>query len=656
MAVIPLLCFISVYLLIYRSPERYDWRSSFILASIVWGVLLTVFTEILSLFRVLVFEWVIGLWSLSCLAALILLIRGRSYPRRNIKNSGIPRLPFVSLFGVIFIVLVIGLIALSAPPNNWDAMTYHMSRVAHWIQNKSVSFYPTPIQRQLYLSPWAEFAMMHFQILSSGDCLANLVQWFSMMGSTIGVTLIVRQLGGNTSSQILAAVLAATIPMGILQASGSQNDYVISFWLVSFVYCALQMRVWHAGRTCSVWAACSLGLALLTKGTAYLYAFPFMIWLLFSEFQRLRWKAWKSISFIIVFAAILNLGHYSRNLELYGSPLGPGSEGPSGEFKVLNAALTLPSLASNVIRNMGLHMSTPVDGLNSFVEGGITRLHTLLGMEVNDASTTWPGTEFHVPPLAPLEDFSGNPIHLLLVWIAMASLFIKRDLRRRRTLLCYFAASIAAFLMFSLCLKWQPWHSRLHLPLFVLLSALIAVVLSDTFSVRFVGVTGGILMLSALPWIFLNVSRPVMSPAHFVPILPSWIYGSRHIPLTESRSILTSDRTDQYFSIRPYLETPYREAADFVKSQKCLDVGLHMGGDDWEYPFWVLLQSDHGRKARIEHLGVRNVSAVKSSEYSTFTPCAVISLNAAHGEKHIHAGNVYTLGWYMEPVSVFIKG
>ncbi|MCC7202829.1 MAG: glycosyltransferase family 39 protein [Nitrospirae bacterium] len=654
-AIIPLLCFIAIFLVIYRMPDRLDWRSSFILASIVCGVLLVIFTEILSLFHALVYEWVIGLWTLACIAALIILITNRRYPARQFKSSWSSRIPYVWLFGVIFIVSVTGLIALASPPNNWDSMTYHMSRVAHWIQNQSVSFYPTPIPRQLYLSPWAEFAVTHLQILSSGDWFANLVQWFSMIGSIIGVTLIVQQLGGDMRSQILAAVITVTIPMGILQASGTQNDYVISFWLVSFVCCTMQLRGGQAGSIWSAGAACSLGLALLTKGTAYLYTFPFLVWLICSGFQRFRWKAWKSISFMIVIAVILNLGHYSRNLDLYGSPLGPGAEGAYGELKFVNEAYTLPALISNITRNVGLHMSTPVERLNSAVEGGIARLHTLMGMEINDARTTLAGTKFHIPPLAPLEDFSGNPVHLLIVWIAIALLFIKRDLLRRRILLYYFAAVSSAFLLFSLCLKWQPWHSRLHLPLFVLLSAFVAVVLSDVLSARLAEVTGIILILSALPWIFFNVSRPVIAPGHIVSMFPSWIYGSRPIPLTEGRSILTSDRTDQYFSIRRNLGTPYREAAAFVRSQKCRDIGLYMGGDDWEYPFWALLQADHGQKTRIEHIGVKNISAVKSSAGASFTPCAIISVNAVPGERHIHGGNVYTLAWSMEPVSVFIR-
>ena len=33
--------------------------------------------------------------------------------------------------------------ALVSAPNNWDSMTYHLTRVEHWVQNASVHFYPT---------------------------------------------------------------------------------------------------------------------------------------------------------------------------------------------------------------------------------------------------------------------------------------------------------------------------------------------------------------------------------------------------------------------------------------------------------------------------------------------------------------------------------
>jgi 3-methyladenine DNA glycosylase AlkC len=60
-------------------------------------------------------------------------------------------------------------------------MVYHMTRVQHWIQNRSVAHYPTHVLKELHRNPWAEYALLHFQVLSQGDRLANLLQWSSMM-------------------------------------------------------------------------------------------------------------------------------------------------------------------------------------------------------------------------------------------------------------------------------------------------------------------------------------------------------------------------------------------------------------------------------------------------------------------------------------------
>ena len=156
--------------------------------------------------------------------------------------------------------------ALAAAPNNWDSMTYHMSRVAHWIQNGGVAHYPTTIDRQLFLSPWAEFAILQFQGLTGGDRWANLIQWASMVGCMCCASLIAKQLGGKWSVQLSTAAIVAAIPMGILQSSTTQNDYVTAFWFVCFVHYTLHLSSSPSSgpRVSAPLAGASLGLMLLT--------------------------------------------------------------------------------------------------------------------------------------------------------------------------------------------------------------------------------------------------------------------------------------------------------------------------------------------------------------------------------------------------------
>jgi hypothetical protein len=52
------------------------------------------------------------------------------------------------------------IVALWAPPNNWDSMTYQMARVAEWYDHRSVAFYPTAIDRQLWQPPLAEYLIL----------------------------------------------------------------------------------------------------------------------------------------------------------------------------------------------------------------------------------------------------------------------------------------------------------------------------------------------------------------------------------------------------------------------------------------------------------------------------------------------------------------
>jgi ABC-type uncharacterized transport system permease subunit len=52
------------------------------------------------------------------------------------------RVGIAGLFGVIVLIFLSGC---CYPPNNWDSMTYHMARIAHWVMNESIEPYPTHI-------------------------------------------------------------------------------------------------------------------------------------------------------------------------------------------------------------------------------------------------------------------------------------------------------------------------------------------------------------------------------------------------------------------------------------------------------------------------------------------------------------------------------
>jgi 4-amino-4-deoxy-L-arabinose transferase-like glycosyltransferase len=408
------------------------------------------------------------------------------------------------LAGVMLIILLTGITAIVAPPNNIDSMTYHMSRVLHWIQNSSVAHYPTHVLRQLAFNPWSEFAITHLYLLSGSDRFVNLVQWMSMIGSLICVSLIAREFGLGRTGQILTVVICATIPMGILQASDARNDYVLAFWIVAFVYFGMRITSKPDWLHFSA-ASAALGLALLTKGTAYLFAFPFVVFFCILHFKTLGSKYIPVFFVMAMIAASINLGYWTRNYMLFSTPLS------SVDYPLFNEEIGPASFSSNVVRNLSLHIATPFETVNRTLTSVIENVHRRFGIDPHDPGSTFTGEHFSIPVFRLLENTSGNFLHLFLILFSGAVLLKKGF--RRTPITGYWAATISGFLLFCLFLKWQPWHSRLHLPLFILWSPLIGAVVSEYVlkKSQFIvfAVMTGLLMASA-PWVVFNEAKSLV--------------------------------------------------------------------------------------------------------------------------------------------------
>ncbi len=642
---LPLISGIFIFLILQIKSKF--WQLSVINSALIWGVLVAGISEFLSLFNFVNFLGVSSSWLLID-SALFLLFYKLIKNHKNIlalSNIKFTLQPFynLSLIFVIFIALTIGLIAITAPPNNWDSMTYHMPRVVHWIQNQSVAHYPTSYTPQIYSPPWGEYVIMHFQILSGSDRFANLVQWFSLVGSCIGVSLITKQLGGDFRVQIFSVVLCVTIPVGILHASNTNSTYAVAFWLTCLVYYVVLTVQEGINEKYALFIGISLGLAILTKGTAYIYALPFMIWLFLIELNR---KKLNTINYFLLIAAVvilINFGHYTRNFELFGSPIS------TFPYKWSNDIYSIKTFISNLVRNISLHLSLPLDIFNNgILERAIYKIHTILGVNINDPQTTLytegipEHTDLYNPKqLSTFEDTSGNPIHFWLSLIAIFLCIIDSRLRKDKYIVSYLITVICSFLLFCFLLKWQPWHSRLHLPFFILLTPFISLCYSRAYIVN--GKIKKYLMLvmlySSLAWVLWGEPRTIVS----------------------HHNIFNTPRIEQYFTLRSNLKNDYINAVKFIEQERCINIGLFLRPEAWEYPFWVLLKKDENQEIRIEHVNVNNPSQVKYSSHSfdTFKPCAIISVGSREDEKINFKETNYSRVWQSvessDPVSVFMS-
>ncbi len=611
-------------------------RLAVLTGALAWGVLLVLGTEALSSLGWLTGTGVALFWTAGLAGAggLCLLLLPEAAGKARWFRRPLGRAVAAMVAGAVLLALPVLGVALLSPPTTWDSQTYHMARVMHWAQNGSVAHYPTHILRQLHHAPAAEYAILHLQLLAGSDRYASLPQWLAMAGCAVGVSLIAGQLGARWRGQALAALLAVSLPMGLLQASTTQNDYVAAFWLVCLTVFALRAIAGELDTQTLLPAGAALALGVLTKGTVLVLAPPIVVWAALRLMVRKPAQTASAAMAMGLAVLALNAGPLLRNTTTFGAPMVRVAEQPGSAYG--NELHSPPALLSNVVRNVSIHLATDVAGANDRLTAAIERLHASIGLDPSDPRTTWATERFRVRKPRANESLQGNPLHLGLIGAAAGLALLGR--RRSRLRLEYLAMLAAGFGLFCLALKWQPYHSRLHLPWFVLACPLAAAVLEATSRRgRRVVLTAALVFLLAWPYALANEFRP-------------W-FGVR--------SFLARPRAEQYFVMRPVLREPYLDLAHRLEVLGVQRVGLITGHNDWEYPLWVLLGAP-ASGIQLRHVNVTNDSAVLALPGMTghgeaFVPEAVVSLRPdTSGETLEVNGRLFRRQYRTGPLTLYL--
>jgi hypothetical protein len=567
-------------------------------AAVMMGTGTILLTELLSFFKLLSYPVMAVLWLIADIVI---------FWRFQKLKWGIPRLdwpqkieiPFVMMAGVLFILVLlpVSLTAIKAAPGTWDSMTYHLARVEHWVQNRSLDFYPTNIERQLWKDYGAEIFVLHFRILTGTDRFCNIVQLLAWWGCMLAAWAMLDLWQRGRWEKLLAVVLIATIPMAILQASSTQGDLIGSFWLMAFVYFLMDASKSHQ-KISLVLCGLALGMALLTRETNYLYAWPFVFWLAISKFKSKGFSnALLALGIILGGIVLVNAGHYARNISFYHRILSPGTE------DLVNEHWTMATLLINAVRNTFMHITTPFIAVNDNILGFVEHWAQILGVQIQDRSSMVTD-QFNINALFLDEDYAQNPLHVLLLLVLMVYAALRWMIVRKRqdqVAGAYVLALVVGMATFSLILKWQPWNSRLHVGIFMLSAVPIAVMIGRL-RARWVMITVMIFfIIPSLLWVFRNDNRPLIGPA----------------------SIWRTDRHEQYYQKRHMLAIHDKTASEIFNKVSCTQVGLIFGEDTWEYPFWVLMREHGGDKVRMEHVAVNNTTKDLPYPLGNFIPCGI---------------------------------
>lgn len=528
--------------------------------------------------------------------------------------------------GIGGLVLVELLIALLAEPNNFDSQTYHLPKVEHWVVQGDLDFWPTAIHRQVTIPPGAEYLLLHLRLLTGSDVLHNLVQWAAGVLCLLVAARITAQLGGGRRAQLITAFVLASTPMVALQATSTQTDLVCAAWVACAATLALDGLRRRTGWGTVLGLGAATGLTAVTKTSGLIAVGPLLVLWGLAQL-RLALAARPSAaepagraagagpagraptaeasaprvrpvvrvvggSVLILAVAALVVGPFlARVTAEFGHPLGPPRLRESIPMERHDPA----SILVNALRIGHTAFDTPIAPLRVAGADAIIGGAEAIGVDPQDRAITFGREVFPVPAWYPDEDRVAFPIagSLALIGALVALVRPRRiDPAQAGPLRAYAVVVLAAVLLHTSMIKWQPWGNRL-----ILYALVLAVPLAGRWLDAVLRRGGDRTPEPAEPG---RGRRSVAAAAVVVVLATSALAGvlalSYGFPrrLVGSGSVFTTSDWDTRFLRRPEWADEFRWAAAAVRDSGARRIGLVERNDDWEYPWWLLLRQPDG--------------------------------------------------------------
>lgn len=458
------------------------------------------------------------------------------------------------VFPLLFVIFIT---ATLFPPNTYDSMTYHMARIVHWMQNGSIDYYPTVIERQNNMGPGAEILFLLLQLISGSDYLSNFVQFTAFLLIPPSLYFLLRALHTPRSWITWIIILFVTPPMAVMQASGTKNDIIASLLGLSVLVAGRYLWTGTISRMRIVDFALfglTTGSALLVKPTALLAAGPVLAGGMIFQFGKFirgykatpprRMFVGLSVFILCLLATagpdILRKWQdpFPRH-EIYPLFQGYDKERLWNPVKAVSHHFPFPEALRDVVRVVGY--------TGELRTSNYANLH---------------------------EDIIGNPPQML-VWLSLIALTLLGSplVIYRPSLFRAWSLSLAPLLswvFFACVVRDQLWLSRLQLPLFFIMP------LSVVFLGRIVGLNERIVrqisfLLAILALLALAYAVCVAANVPTRPLRLINFWGER------------PDRIQAYYAMAPGFRAEHDRLLKYAREQQCGRIGLVLGPDTAEY-------------------------------------------------------------------------
>lgn len=547
MLLLPVVAFGLLWLLISAHRRTIGFaqlsrRGTMVLAFLAFELIVLGITEVSSIGSHLTSGTVVVAWAVvivvlavAARSPVMRLVRTQGALRRicrhvtaTVRRTGIDdRIWLVTLAVFFGIMVALGMMYL---PSNVDSLVYHLTRVEHWIQNRTIAPFATHYPPQVEFVPLSEYNLALLHLLSGTDRFDAAVDLLATLICVVGSSELARLLGANRSVQIMAAVLCVTIPTGILLATSTENDPMAAAMAIGLLVVGVSLSIDRRWPWQAAVFGVTVGLAYMTKSTLIFLMGPAVIAFLalavyrFARLTEPRGVLVRCSRFgaLAVVCALAVIGPFTGQIyELFNSPFGQTTTNSK------STDLTLDAGAANVIRTTAnnFQIGNGKSGFNTEAArvtlGGLKAVYGLFHISQSDPRYTVNSAYrsfvvINYDNLNRTEGGGANPWTVVVLTFSFFVLVVAaiRGTASLRTAAVVAVALAAGYVLFAFVDKWGPFDARYGLPLLDGWCALMAIALSRFR--RWVSlVIVGVLVLTCLPQLVNSQSRPLQKPASY---------------------------------------------------------------------------------------------------------------------------------------------
>jgi hypothetical protein len=492
------------------------------------------------------------------------------------------------------IIFVTGAISLLVAPNNWDSMTYHLPRTEHWYQNHSTWFYNTNIDRQLWMQSLNSHLFLIQKALHLPENSFNLIQYFAYIAILLILWRGLRNFNVPASISLSLVLVTATLPNFLAEAPTTQSDILAALTLLLNFIFLLELILSSSQKIHLILYGLTLAIVCFTKGTLFPYVVISGIVAAVILLRKYRWKSLYAFIFFLISTLLLNGFTWAQSLKLFGSISGPQTTPTRFIQSPISSSFWPSDIAVSFLHFFAYNAQSFSHLLNAKIFEICTKMATRLNLDLLAHGNSWPNwnpssdtfTYIFQPSFGINEDSATSP-QLIVIFVIL--IFLASSQLRKKTWIPLLVTTIAVGYLFAviIILRWNPFVGRYYIPISILAIFCIGIFCSKTKSVKNVLIIVSLFgTIYSAPFLLRSEIRAVLGQNTFI----------------------GKNMDEQRFVGKSNLLIDFETLNKAVHKTKPSSLELSIGGDDWEYPIWVI-----ANKYKIPIYDYRDKNTLKGS-------------------------------------------